>query len=117
MQQRTPSALVIWYDAVTVEGRLQWQDSLTELNTPFFDACDGIFVNYTWRVRTPARHASTKHVGGARTWVPCPHLHLADAHAGNGLPVQSIWVGSKGSNELGIMLHRIACLQAMPICS
>ena len=51
MQQHTPSGLVIWYDAVTVEGRLQWQDSLTELNAPFFDACDGIFVNYTWRVR------------------------------------------------------------------
>ena len=54
MKQHTPSGLVIWYDAVTVEGRLQWQDSLTELNAPFFDACDGIFVNYTWRVRKRA---------------------------------------------------------------
>jgi hypothetical protein len=37
------------YDAVTVEGQLQWQDTLNELNKPFYDACDGIFVNYTWK--------------------------------------------------------------------
>ena len=29
--------VVIWYDAVTVKGELKWQDSLTELNKPFFD--------------------------------------------------------------------------------
>lgn len=40
---------VIWYDAVTIEGKLQWQDELTCLNKPFFDACDGIFINYTWK--------------------------------------------------------------------
>jgi endo-beta-N-acetylglucosaminidase D len=40
---------VIWYDAVTIEGKLQWQDGLTDLNKPFFDVCDGIFVNYTWK--------------------------------------------------------------------
>jgi len=46
----TPGALVIWYDSVTVRGNLQWQDQLTELNKPFFDLCDGIFMNYTWKV-------------------------------------------------------------------
>jgi mannosyl-glycoprotein endo-beta-N-acetylglucosaminidase len=40
---------VIWYDSVTTEGKLQWQDGLTTLNKPFFDACDAIFVNYTWK--------------------------------------------------------------------
>ena len=40
------------YDAVTVEGRLQWQDGLTELNRPYFDECDGIFINYTWKPNT-----------------------------------------------------------------
>ena len=39
---------VIWYDAVTTEGNLQWQDSLSILNKSFFDACDAIFINYTW---------------------------------------------------------------------
>jgi mannosyl-glycoprotein endo-beta-N-acetylglucosaminidase len=40
---------VIWYDAVTIEGTLRWQDGLTPLNKPFFDLCDGIFINYTWK--------------------------------------------------------------------
>lgn len=40
---------VIWYDAVTTEGKLQWQDGLSTLNKPFFDACDAIFINYTWK--------------------------------------------------------------------
>jgi mannosyl-glycoprotein endo-beta-N-acetylglucosaminidase len=40
---------VIWYDAVTIEGELRWQDSLSLLNKPFFDVCDGIFINYTWK--------------------------------------------------------------------
>ncbi|KAK9845515.1 hypothetical protein WJX81_008418 [Elliptochloris bilobata] len=58
VHQRCPGGLVIWYDAVTVEGRLLWQDSLTRLNSPFFDACDGIFVNYTWRAGTPVQAAA-----------------------------------------------------------
>lgn len=41
------------YDAVTVEGKLQWQDQLSHLNKPFFDVCDGIFVNYTWKRENP----------------------------------------------------------------
>ena len=44
-----PESQVIWYDAVTTEGQLQWQDGVTELNKPFFDVCDGIFINYTWK--------------------------------------------------------------------
>ncbi len=34
------------YDAITVEGRLAWQDGLTPRNAPFFDAADALFVNY-----------------------------------------------------------------------
>ncbi|ESQ48930.1 hypothetical protein EUTSA_v10020200mg [Eutrema salsugineum] len=49
----TPGALVIWYDSVTVRGHLQWQDQLTEKNKPFFDLCDGIFMNYTWKEGYP----------------------------------------------------------------
>lgn len=43
------------YDAVTVEGALRWQNSLTALNAPFFDLADALFVNYNW---TPARMPS-----------------------------------------------------------
>lgn len=38
------------YDSVTIHGKLDWQDQLNEMNKPFFDICDGIFVNYTWKV-------------------------------------------------------------------
>ncbi len=50
MHRLVPGSLVIWYDAVTVEGKLQWQNELNRLNSPFFQACDGIFLNYTWKV-------------------------------------------------------------------
>ncbi len=50
MHRLVPGSLVIWYDAVTVEGKLQWQNELNGLNSPFFQACDGIFLNYTWKV-------------------------------------------------------------------
>ena len=28
---------------------MSWQNELNSLNKPFFDLCDGIFLNYTWR--------------------------------------------------------------------
>ncbi|CAN8259781.1 unnamed protein product [Cochlearia groenlandica] len=49
----TPGALVIWYDSVTICGDLEWQDQLNENNKPFFDLCDGIFMNYTWKESYP----------------------------------------------------------------
>ncbi|GAX77946.1 hypothetical protein CEUSTIGMA_g5388.t1 [Chlamydomonas eustigma] len=58
MQQAVGShALVIWYDAVTTEGWLEWQNNLTPLNLPFFDATDALFVNYAWNDKTPAQAA------------------------------------------------------------
>ena len=41
---------VIWYDAVTTEGCLKWQNTLNALNRPFFEASDALFVNYAWKV-------------------------------------------------------------------
>lgn len=35
---------------MTIDGELNWQNQLNEKNKPFFDLCDGIFVNYTWTV-------------------------------------------------------------------
>ncbi|CAN6992004.1 unnamed protein product [Brassica rapa subsp. trilocularis] len=49
----TPGSLVIWYDSVTVHGHLKWQDHLNEKNKPFFDLCDGILMNYTWKESYP----------------------------------------------------------------
>ena len=45
--------LVLWYDAVTADGELRWQDTLNEQNGCFFDACGGIFTNYCWKESTP----------------------------------------------------------------
>ncbi|XP_047052165.1 cytosolic endo-beta-N-acetylglucosaminidase 1-like [Lolium rigidum] len=53
-----PGSLVIWYDAVAVNGDLGWQDKLNKYNKPFFDLCDGIFVNYTWKAKYPQDSAA-----------------------------------------------------------
>jgi len=51
LRAQNPGAQLIWYDAVTIDGALRWQDTLNAANRPFFEDCDGIFVNYTWKVR------------------------------------------------------------------
>ena len=58
-----PGSQVIWYDAVTTSGVLEWQDTLNKHNLPFFDAADAIFINYTWKEETPQLAAA---VAGAR---------------------------------------------------
>ncbi|CAM9289135.1 unnamed protein product [Ectocarpus fasciculatus] len=45
---------VLWYDSVTAEGKLEWQDRLNGENRVFFDACDGIFSNYAWKADYPS---------------------------------------------------------------
>lgn len=67
---------VLWYDAVTVEGRLDWQNTLNRLNRPFLDACDAIWINYTWKEGTPAEVQAQ--VGAAACYHPesRPHQHL-----------------------------------------
>ena len=41
---------IIWYDSVIDSGELKWQNELNEKNRAFFDARDGIFLNYTWKI-------------------------------------------------------------------
>ncbi|XP_063226102.1 cytosolic endo-beta-N-acetylglucosaminidase isoform X1 [Bacillus rossius redtenbacheri] len=48
LKLKLPHAEVVWYDSVTVDGDLKWQDELNDLNRTFFDHCDGIFLNYCW---------------------------------------------------------------------
>jgi mannosyl-glycoprotein endo-beta-N-acetylglucosaminidase len=55
MHRAVSHAKVLWYDAVTVNGTLEWQNALTPLNRPFFDRCDGIWINYTWKEGDPNR--------------------------------------------------------------
>ncbi|ESN99651.1 hypothetical protein HELRODRAFT_84071, partial [Helobdella robusta] len=42
------NSLVVWYDSVTIDGNLLWQNELNDNNVLFFNRCDGIFLNYTW---------------------------------------------------------------------
>ncbi|CAL9187816.1 unnamed protein product [Musa hybrid cultivar] len=48
MHFQIPGSLVIWYDAVTIDGSGGSQNKLNQENKPFFDLCDGILVNYLW---------------------------------------------------------------------
>jgi len=57
MRDQNPSSAVLWYDAVTVDGRLQWQNTLNGWNGSFFEACDGLFTNYHWTDKTPQQVA------------------------------------------------------------
>ncbi|XP_024995721.1 cytosolic endo-beta-N-acetylglucosaminidase 1-like [Cynara cardunculus var. scolymus] len=58
MHSSKPGSLVIWYDSVTIEGKLDWQDQLNDKNKPFFDICDGIFMNYSWKEDYPRSSAA-----------------------------------------------------------
>ena len=49
VRELVPGGLVIWYDALTVRNQVNWQNGLTQLNAPFFQATDGLFTNYWWR--------------------------------------------------------------------
>ncbi|KAF6144832.1 hypothetical protein GIB67_038931 [Kingdonia uniflora] len=65
MHSSVPGSLVIWYDSVTKDGNLSWQNQLNDENKPFFDLCDGIFVNYTWEEGYPKLSAT---VAGERKY-------------------------------------------------
>ncbi|KAJ0176944.1 hypothetical protein K1T71_006953 [Dendrolimus kikuchii] len=48
LHQELKDPLLIWYDSVTINGSLNWQNGLNEKNKAFFDASDGFFTNYSW---------------------------------------------------------------------
>ncbi len=48
---------LMWYDAVTIDGKLDWQNALNAKNKPFFDVCDAVFLNYAWNQSAAAASA------------------------------------------------------------
>lgn len=54
---------VIWYDAITIDDELHYQNALTKKNKPFFDVSDGIFTNYFWN---PVHIAMSQAAAGPR---------------------------------------------------
>ena len=43
-----PACLVIWYDALTVENEVIYQNGLTAMNADFARHADALFTNYKW---------------------------------------------------------------------
>ncbi|XP_049523835.1 cytosolic endo-beta-N-acetylglucosaminidase-like [Dermacentor silvarum] len=48
VHKAVPGSLVIWYDAVDVDGKAEPHNELNEKNSCFLDLCDGIFLNFRW---------------------------------------------------------------------
>ncbi|CAH2106840.1 unnamed protein product [Euphydryas editha] len=48
LHEELENPVLIWYDSVTVEGHLNWQNGLNGKNKAFFDIVDGFFTNYSW---------------------------------------------------------------------
>ncbi|CAH0701499.1 unnamed protein product [Spodoptera exigua] len=63
LHEELPHATLLWYDSVTVSGTLNWQNKLNEKNMAFFEACDGLFTNYSW---TKEDVASSAALAGSR---------------------------------------------------
>uniref|UniRef100_A0AC34PWX8 Mannosyl-glycoprotein endo-beta-N-acetylglucosaminidase n=1 Tax=Panagrolaimus sp. JU765 TaxID=591449 RepID=A0AC34PWX8_9BILA len=40
--------ILIWYDAITIEGKLDWQNEINHLNKDYFEDCGFVLVNYSW---------------------------------------------------------------------
>lgn len=59
-------SLVIFYDSLTADGRVGYQNGLTEQNRQYFDACDGLFTNYWWREHTLRASAESARRAGER---------------------------------------------------
>ena len=84
MRQQSGAARVVWYDAVTAKGDLTWQNTLNDLNRPFFGAADAILVNYAWKVGPPLQGALTppRVLGFSVYAQPCAR-HKTDFHEGS----------------------------------
>lgn len=57
MHKAIPASVVFWYDSIINTGHLSWQNELNNKNKLFFDACDGILINYTWDEKNLQRTA------------------------------------------------------------
>lgn len=60
-----PVSEVVWYDSVTRDGSLAWQNELNADNDQFFKAAGSIFTNYHWDRNAPVR--SSVKAGTRRT--------------------------------------------------
>lgn len=85
-----PVRFVVWYDAVTAHGKLQYQNALTANNKPFFDCTDGIFTNYFWN---PMHLTMTKAGAGRRA---------ADVYVGVDVFGRSMYGGGRYNSHIAV---------------
>ncbi|MCD9640683.1 hypothetical protein HAX54_026133 [Datura stramonium] len=57
MHSLVPGSLVIWYDSITIDGKLSWQNQLNEKNKPFFDISDGMLLTTLGKENYPKHSA------------------------------------------------------------
>ena len=88
VRELVPGGLVIWYDALTVRNQVNWQNGLTQLNAPFFQATDGLFTNYWWR---------KQELGDTRTMANAMN-RVADIYTG----IDCFGRGSLGGGGFGV---------------
>ncbi|MDZ5253954.1 endo-beta-N-acetylglucosaminidase [Clostridium sp. LIBA-8841] len=53
IKKKAPNMVIGWYDSMTVDGNVKWQDALNSKNAPFFQngenrTTDEFFLNYNW---------------------------------------------------------------------
>ena len=49
MHRLSPNHQIIWYDSVTREGILSWQNEVNDQNNYLLEYVDGMIINYSWR--------------------------------------------------------------------
>ncbi len=105
MHKAIAHSKVIWYDAVTMKGLLEWQNALTPLNRPFFDKCDGIWINYTWKEGDPnaIRDAAGDRRGDVFIGVDC---FGRGTYGGGGM---NTYVPVDAINNAGMNVGMFAC--------
>ncbi|CAK8690478.1 unnamed protein product [Clavelina lepadiformis] len=62
MHEVDKNSLVIWYDSIVRNGTLNWQNELNHKNRAFYEACDGIFLNYLWKEENLERTRQQAHI-------------------------------------------------------
>ncbi|KAJ1340801.1 hypothetical protein BSLG_004583 [Batrachochytrium salamandrivorans] len=65
MHNRIKGGNVMFYDSLTKKGKINWQDRLSSKNKIFFESCDSLFTNYTWKKGYPAKSASLARKSGS----------------------------------------------------
>ena len=68
-----PERKAVWYDALTIDNQVDYQNSLTEKNFPFALAAGSFFTNYKW---------TEKELGKARSTAERNRFDMTKVHFG-----------------------------------